>query len=360
MRTWKALLIGTCAALVSLTLFPAAASAAADPVGTASTPLPTNSLTLLALVSFGVAVLVIMIGLFFSYSFHRRLISLMHYAIEKGLTVTSVDAASMDAAPQAAGGGSGPGQAQAAPAARQVAVQGLDDGVKVLVPEVIEVGKKAVFKLVHLPGNGSAAGVSWHLTRTDGVGPALLWSGSEVEHTFAEAGTYELTVTPGEADAEAYSTKLNVTEPPVPKKPVRPTAVDSASSPAARVGASLQALFSMRNWARFVFTVFGVGTVAALMFAKIISSEGGIGLLGALLGVGATAGADPAPGGGQPPAGAPAQSSGGSPVSGNPRPTGQDPGAGEVTSSDATGLSPTGAARDVDRTTAVPGEPLAR
>ena len=53
--------------------------------------------------------------------------------------------------------------------------------------------------------------------------------------------------------------------------------------------------FVMRNWSRFVVVVFGTGVVAALMFAGVITAQGGIGLLGPLLGVGAVTAATPEP-----------------------------------------------------------------
>lgn len=285
MRTSRVLLNSIALAILVLVVFPSAAFAADTTTTTSSSP--TKSQAILAFVSFGTAVLVIVIGLVFSFQYHKHLMALMRFAIKKGLSVGSTDVPAVEGAATPATGGTVASQ-------DSVAVQGLEDGIKVLVPEKLEVGKRAVFKVVHLPGNGNGEAVTWQIVRKDAVGPALTWTGREFEHSFSEAGACTLTVTAAEENVEPYSADLNVAEPAAPAKPS-----DEASttpSAVARAGASLQALFSMRNWARFVIVIFGVGAVSALLFGKIITSEGGIGLLGALLGVGATSAPDPAPG----------------------------------------------------------------
>lgn len=55
--------------------------------------------------------------------------------------------------------------------------------------------------------------------------------------------------------------------------------------------------FALRGWGGLIVTIIGIGVVVALMFARVVSAEGGLGILGTLVGVGAVTASAAAKGG---------------------------------------------------------------
>lgn len=192
------------------------------------------------------SVSVIAIGLYWSYSYHRRLLGTIDAAIAKGV-VKKVDVENIDSlGPRTRG-------------SKQIGVSG---------PSQAVAGEAVTFTAT---GIQDAAGVNWTVSGA-GATPES-GTGASIVVTFAGSG--KATVAPHLSEHVSSPLEVTVTEPP---------------PPGSAEGIVLP--FVLRNWARFVVVIFGVGAIAGLMALSIISAEGGIGLLGALLGIGGAAASD--------------------------------------------------------------------
>jgi hypothetical protein len=205
--------------------------------------------------SFLFAFMVIAVGLYFSFRYHDRLMRLIRLAIRRGtpFTLSNEDV-----------GASG-----------TASVQARVDTLKIKAPSAVKANEPAKFELAEVPDGVDVGSLEWSvesggMTVTTHTGPALT-------HTFEKAGTYTVSVVTvdGAKSGSVDVTLADASAAPSPGVPVFP--------------------FVMRNWSRFVVVIAGTGFVSALMFADVISAEGGIGLLGALLGVGASTSAAPDP-----------------------------------------------------------------
>ena len=205
------------------------------------------------------AILVIAIALFFAYKYHKRVLKSVDAAVRGGHG-DQVDVSNDDVGVQALS---------------RVAT---DSGIAISGPAQAVVGEKVKFS-----STGVEAGdtVSWTVEGTAAADPASA-STTEFETKFTKAGSATVTIAvAGKAD-------------------VAPLTVTVVANETAAARITLP--FVVRNWGRLVVVLFGAGLVACLMVLNVISGEGGIGLLGALFGVGAATAthgvAAPAAGGG--------------------------------------------------------------
>ncbi len=194
------------------------------------------------------AIIVIGIGLLFSHRYHERLLQSIDAAIRLGKvdTIATSNDSSLDAT-----------RTRGAP---QIGVTG---------PTTVEVGQTAVYEAV---GASDPNAVSWSIEGGDAT-PSV-GQGASIGVAFSKTGSAVVTA------AQEGSTSA-------------PLSVDVIASTKVGGREGIVLPFVIKNWARFVVVIFGVGAIAALMALGVVSAEGGIGVLGVLLGVGgATANAD--------------------------------------------------------------------
>ncbi|WP_141932406.1 PKD domain-containing protein [Microbacterium sp. SLBN-146] len=201
------------------------------------------------------AITVIVIALGFAWIYHRKALQIIMSAVSRGAILGS-------------------------PVNEDVGARGV--GPRVVGPSCGKPSEEFFFVLI---GVDASTAVKW--TAADGS-PS---SGDEQTFTtkFAAGGDHTVQVA---IDGVA--------------EPLTKTVTVGAASGS---GAPIAIPFVLKNWGRLVIVLFGVGVIAALMVTKTISAEAGIGILGALLGVGATAaaaggaGGDTVTSGVQPPSG---------------------------------------------------------
>jgi hypothetical protein len=209
------------------------------------------------------AIVVIVIALGFALLYHRRALEVIAVAVARGQGVSTES---------------------------DEVAKGLSTDARIKGPKTGMPNEELLFGLA---GVESDKTVNW---RADKATPSSQ-GGATFTTTFEKAGEYTIEATvEGLPDAVKHSITIG--------------AATTAAAPTPVV-----IPFVLKNWGRLVIVLFGVGVIAALMSTRIVSAEAGIGILGALLGAGATAvatGAAPGDGGSatQPPASA-APSSGG-------------------------------------------------
>jgi hypothetical protein len=194
--------------------------------------------TAAAIVILALTLLVIVLALGFSLIYHHRLLRSVDRAVAKGVvkSVTNVDV----------GGG---------------AEVSRDSGITIAGPAEVTAGEAVTYRV-----EGGTSDLTWTI-EGGGAQPAT-GAGGEFTTTFQTPGTATIGVDfTGVTGQKAVTVKA----PP-------------AAAPAA---SGIVLPFAIRNWGRLVVVLLGIGIVAALMTLDVISAEGGIGLLGALLGVGA-------------------------------------------------------------------------
>gem|GEM_PF-3085954 len=233
------LAIGSAIALMLTPWSAWAAALAAEPTTPTTAP-PDGSVGYLGgpgLWLLAASVLVVIAGLWFAYLYHARLLQTIDLAVEGGQLIRSENGPAIAQSPDGKVGVSGPTEATP--------------------------GATVTFKAI---GYDDSSKVSWAVE--GGKPEPSIGTGSTLEVTFREAGTATVTATVGK---ESAPHKVTVSG---PRKEL--------------TGIVLP--FAIQNWGRLVVTTLGVGVVSALMAWDVISAEGGIGLLGALLGIGAAAG----------------------------------------------------------------------
>jgi hypothetical protein len=143
------------------------------------------------------------------------------------------------------------------------------DDIKIKGPVAVVVGQEATFTL---EGITDPTGIEWSVSGVD----ADPTSGTGLSFTtkFSATGTANVSV----AGPSGTTTS---------------TGVPVVATPPSPMG-GIVLPFVLRNWGRLVVVIFGAALVGTLMVLNAITSEGGVGLLGALFGVGAaTAHTDP-------------------------------------------------------------------
>jgi hypothetical protein len=186
------------------------------------------------------AVVVIAIGLVFARQYHERLLATIDLAVERGQA--------------------GPISTTNESALTETRTRG-GAVLGVTGPATVEVGQRATFEAT---GADEAGDVTWSV-EGGGAVPSS-GRGTTFDVTFSMPGRAELTV--------ARTDGLTATAP-----------VEVVAAPRAE-GEGVVLPFVIRNWARLVVVIFGVGAISALMALGVLSAEGGIGVLGALLGIG--------------------------------------------------------------------------
>jgi len=196
------------------------------------------------------AALLVVASLGFIYLYHRRLLNSIDQALAEGQTVGTVD--------------------------DSIGVQGFranvatDSGIAIAGPADAVAGKPTKFSSTGIP---AGATISWTV------------EGVEADPTTATTADFTTTF----KASGAATVKLAVTGQPA----VAPLSV-AVKNAATTTTPSVVFPFAVRNWGRLVVVIFGAGLIGALMVLNVISGEGGIGILGALFGVGAaTATHDP-------------------------------------------------------------------
>jgi hypothetical protein len=241
-------------AVTSVTLFVTATTAfageAPDPAAAADAGERTTTTTTTttgyhpvpAIFILGLTCVVIALCLWFVFRYHQQLLATIDKAVARGA------AGPISAEDHGVGVQS-----------REVA-----GGVKITGPSTVTTGAQAMFTADGLSGGET---LSWTVDGDVGADPAA--GGDQTfTTTFAKAGT-----------ATVALDLVGGTAPPPLTVTVTAPAVDGAK------GVVLP--FVVRNWGRLVVVLFGAGLVGSLMVLGVIGSEGGVALLGALLGVGA-------------------------------------------------------------------------
>lgn len=232
-------LLGVTSALVAATSVSAQENGSA---GGSDSPIDTSRVVVAA-VFIVAAIAVIAIGLYFAYGYHQRLLRSIDTAVQYGAT----------------GPISTSNEDSLAPRPRSMSVVGATG------PPSVEVGQNVTYEAT---GTTEPSTVTWSI---EGGGPTPSGGqGASISVTFSQAGT--AVVTPTQEGLESV-----------------PLTVTVVARPAASSREGVVLPFVIRNWARFVVVIFGVGAISALMALSVISAEGGIGLLGALLGIGGAA-----------------------------------------------------------------------
>lgn len=183
------------------------------------------------------AILVIVVALVFAHLYHRRALNVIATAVRKGQTVATTS---------------------------DEVARGLGDDARIKGPTSGAPNEELLFGLV---GVESGKTINWGAV---GATPSSQ-GGDTFTTTFTKAGRYTV-----KATVEGLTESLT-----------REVIIGTATGNAASTPVTIP--FVLKNWGRLVIVLFGVGVIAALMSTRIISAEAGIGILGALLGVGATA-----------------------------------------------------------------------
>lgn len=206
----------------------------------------------MGVVALAVAFGFLALALGFSLLYHRRLLNTIDLAIKRGAKVsTRTDPALDGPHPDLQG--------------REVVGESGISG-----PDTATVGVAADFEVENYSSDDPTKPVTWSVEGgnalpKEGTGPSITF-------IFTEAGNATVTAS---ADSKNPITK---------KVAVKAAAVPSTSEPGGIV-----LPFVLANWGRLVVVTMGTGTVAALMTWGVISSDGGIGVIGTLLGAGAAA-----------------------------------------------------------------------
>lgn len=205
-----------------------------------------SAFTDLAWGSLVLSALVIGMALIFMSVYHGKLIQIVEKWVGLGGTISSLNDNVRDSA-VVAGQARGSGLAITSDA---------EDGK-------IKPGQDVTFEATGL-GEAELAKVTWSTAEgfpRTGAGPS--WTSRA-----PISGTFQVVAA---ADGGSATVTLTVQAPAAQKQG----------------GPTVALPFAIRGWGGLVITILGLGIVAALMFARIVSAEGGLGILGALLGVGA-------------------------------------------------------------------------
>jgi hypothetical protein len=214
-----------------------------DPAATAANVALSNYY--LAIILIVAAIVVIVIALGFAWIYHRKALEVIMSAVSRGAQVGS----------PADGGATT-----------------LGNGPRIVGPSSATPSEEVFFGLADVDASKT---VAW---TAEGGSPS-----AGGEHTFTTMFAAE-----GE-----YIVEVQIVGEPQPL-----TRTVTVGTPAGSAPAPIAIPFVLKNWGRLVIVLFGVGVIAALMATAVISAEAGIGILGALLGVGATAAASGGGGGG--------------------------------------------------------------
>ncbi|AXH95443.1 hypothetical protein DV701_04250 [Ornithinimicrobium avium] len=224
----------------------AAVTTAPVPGGSGAAVAATTPLIGLAWASLGLSALAVGVALIFMYAYHQRLIKVVEMWVRRGGQITATDDHVRDeglAGAQAAGFG--------------IISDAENDSVEpgqVVAFQATGVDDEKTNKVIWITAEGFPR---------EETGPTF---SSRAPTT----GTFTVTAT---ADGEKPAT-ITLT-------------VKEKSGAQDAPGPTVALPFAIRGWGGLVITILGLGIVAALMFAKVVSAEGGLAILGTLLGVGA-------------------------------------------------------------------------
>lgn len=214
-----------------------------DPAATAANVALSNYY--LAIILIVAAIIVIVIALGFAWIYHRKALEVIMSAVSRGAPVGS-------------------------PTVSEVTTLG--SGPRIVGPSNGKPSEELFFGLADVEAGKTVAWTAENATPSAGDAQTFTT-------TFATEGEHAVRV-----DVEGLPETLE-------KKVTIGVAPSAGAAP-------IVIPFILKNWGRLVIVVFGVGVIAALMSTTVISAEAGIGILGALLGVGATAAASGGGGGG--------------------------------------------------------------
>lgn len=208
-----------------------------DPASTAANIALSNYY--LAIILIAAAILVIVIALAFALLYHFKALDVITSAVKKGAPLATLP--SEEVTTQSRG------------------------GPVIVGPGAGDVSEDLAFAVQNAPDGADISWIAEKATTSSGQGSAFVTS-------FAKAGQYRVTARVG--DTGEVTKEVTIGGTPAASTPSAPIVIP----------------FVVKNWGRLVIVLFGVGVISALMATRTLSAEAGIGILGALLGVGATAG----------------------------------------------------------------------
>lgn len=209
----------------------------------------------LALLLLFASVLVVVLALGFALIYHAKLLRVIRMAVKAGAPVATQFAAAVEGQP--------------------VKTKESRESVS---PHIVgpRVGTPADTLVFAIEGDANESTVSW---TAEGADPSSAEKPCFVT-AFAKAGNYVVVATFNSSD-DATTNRIEYI--------ISVGAADSARKQSASGAAAITLPFVIGNWGRLVIVIFGVGVVGALMASAVIEEATGIGILGTLLGVGATA-----------------------------------------------------------------------